>query len=317
MDACHPLRSSRFSSSSRFNLRHLHVSRSLSVESGFSEKNPPAEPRRAHRHLDAGLSETIPPAARSPGAQVFEPVPGRLAGSHVRQQHVDTAAISAIQRSRGVIAHGGLMASQTEGPRQGRQGAASVVDYKKGAQSLRVSYLCERNCGPTVPRLFLAGRNRPRRSRLWRPRHSRQPAGLYRLAGRPLQGSQPGDSLHRPKGRVQPRPIPGAALPWNTRIRAWPGTPRGLTFELPPVADLVEVFGKLGVANDSRIVLYFSKIWCRPPRGFPHDASDAWGWARGTSILDGGFPVWQSEGRPVSREARLVIRGQAGSVPSE
>ena len=88
----------------------------------------------------------------------------------------------------------------------------------------------------------------------------------------------------------------------------------GLTFELPPVADLVEVFGKLGVANDSRIVLYFSKDMVSPTTRV-YMTLDALGLGARTSILDGGFPVWQSEGRPVSREARLVIRGKLEACP--
>ena len=87
-----------------------------------------------------------------------------------------------------------------------------------------------------------------------------------------------------------------------------------LTFELPPIADLVEVFGKLGVTNDSHIILYFSKDMVAPTtRVFL--TLDALGLASRTSILDGGFPVWQSEGRPVSMEGRLVIRGKLEPCP--
>jgi thiosulfate/3-mercaptopyruvate sulfurtransferase len=84
----------------------------------------------------------------------------------------------------------------------------------------------------------------------------------------------------------------------------------GLTFELPPVADLVEVFGKLGVTNDSRIVLYFSNKDMEAPTTRVFLTLDAMGLGSQTSILDGGFPVWRDEGRPVSTEARLVIRGK-------
>jgi thiosulfate/3-mercaptopyruvate sulfurtransferase len=87
-----------------------------------------------------------------------------------------------------------------------------------------------------------------------------------------------------------------------------------LTFELPPVANLVEVFGHLGVSNDSHIVLYFSRDMVSPTtRVFL--TLDALGLGSQTSILDGGFPVWQSEGRPVSTEARLVIRGKLEPCP--
>jgi thiosulfate/3-mercaptopyruvate sulfurtransferase len=87
-----------------------------------------------------------------------------------------------------------------------------------------------------------------------------------------------------------------------------------LTFELPPVANLVEVFGHLGVTNDSHIILYFSKDMVSPTtRVFM--TLDALGLGSQTSILDGGFPVWESEGRPVSTEARLVIRGKLEPCP--
>lgn len=88
----------------------------------------------------------------------------------------------------------------------------------------------------------------------------------------------------------------------------------GLTFELPPVADLVEVFGKLGVTNESHVILYFSKDMVSPTtRVFM--TLDALGLGSQTSILDGGFPVWQSEDRPVSTVARLVIRGKLEPCP--
>jgi thiosulfate/3-mercaptopyruvate sulfurtransferase len=87
-----------------------------------------------------------------------------------------------------------------------------------------------------------------------------------------------------------------------------------LTFELPPVADLVEVFGKLGVTNDSHIILYFSNDMVSPTtRVFM--TLDAIGLGSQTSILDGGFPLWQREGRPVSTEGRLVIRGKLEPCP--
>ena len=91
-------------------------------------------------------------------------------------------------------------------------------------------------------------------------------------------------------------------------------SPVNLTFELPPVANLVEVFGKLGVTNESHIVLYFSQdMVSQTTRVFL--TLDALGLGSQTSILDGGFPVWQSEGRPVSTERRLVVRGKLEPCP--
>ena len=83
----------------------------------------------------------------------------------------------------------------------------------------------------------------------------------------------------------------------------------GLSVELPPMGDLASAFGKLGVSNDSRIVLYFNG------NGFSQNTRvyltlDAMGLGPHTSILDGGFPVWQSEGRAVTTEVRHVTEGK-------
>jgi thiosulfate/3-mercaptopyruvate sulfurtransferase len=91
-------------------------------------------------------------------------------------------------------------------------------------------------------------------------------------------------------------------------------SPVNLTFELPPVANLVEVFGKLGVTNESHVILCFSQdMVSQTTRVFL--TLDALGLGSQTSILDGGFPVWQSEGRRVSTERRLVVRGKLEPCP--
>ena len=91
-------------------------------------------------------------------------------------------------------------------------------------------------------------------------------------------------------------------------------SPVNLTFELPPVANLVEVFGKLGVTNESHVILCFSQdMVSQTTRVFL--TLDALGLGSQTSILDGGFAVWQSEGRPVSTERRLVVRGKLEPCP--
>jgi thiosulfate/3-mercaptopyruvate sulfurtransferase len=85
--------------------------------------------------------------------------------------------------------------------------------------------------------------------------------------------------------------------------------PSGLSVELPPMADLADVFGKLGVTNESHIILYQTKDWTTPTaRVFV--TLDAMGLGAHTAILDGGFPIWQKEGRAVSTEVRAVKRGK-------
>ncbi len=91
-------------------------------------------------------------------------------------------------------------------------------------------------------------------------------------------------------------------------------SPAGLTLEMSPMADLAEVFGKVGVTNDSRIVLYAIKELNAPVARI-YVTLDAMGLGSHTSILNGGTPVWQNEGRPVSTEVRRVTRGKLDPCP--
>jgi thiosulfate/3-mercaptopyruvate sulfurtransferase len=85
--------------------------------------------------------------------------------------------------------------------------------------------------------------------------------------------------------------------------------PNGLSVELPPMAELEAFFGKLGVTNNSRIVLYPLKdtfSWATRI----YWTLDAMGLARQSALLDGGLPVWSKEGRPVTTEVRAVTPGK-------
>jgi thiosulfate/3-mercaptopyruvate sulfurtransferase len=88
-------------------------------------------------------------------------------------------------------------------------------------------------------------------------------------------------------------------------------TPRGqgLTLELPPVEQLKTAFEKLGVSNKSRVVIYFSKDWVTPTaRVFM--TLDYLGLGDRTSILDGGLPAWQAEGRATTTEVSTPTLGK-------
>jgi len=77
--------------------------------------------------------------------------------------------------------------------------------------------------------------------------------------------------------------------------------PTGLTLELPPMDVLARVFGKLGITNDSHIILYQAKDWFSPTARV-YLTLDAMGLGRNTSVLDGGFLLWSKEGRPVATQ---------------
>jgi thiosulfate/3-mercaptopyruvate sulfurtransferase len=99
--------------------------------------------------------------------------------------------------------------------------------------------------------------------------------------------------------------IPGAAFLKSTDLSSRVSP---LTLELPPMPDLASTFSELGVGNDKRVVLYLNggRV-IQATRAYL--TLDAMGLGAQASILDGGIGVWESEGRPVSKEAPVVKRG--------
>jgi thiosulfate/3-mercaptopyruvate sulfurtransferase len=93
--------------------------------------------------------------------------------------------------------------------------------------------------------------------------------------------------------------IPGAQFIQTSDI----STPRGqgLILELPPLEQLKATFEKLGISNNSRIIVYFSKDWVTPTSRV-YFTLDYLGLGDLTSILDGGLPAWVAEKRPVATE---------------
>jgi thiosulfate/3-mercaptopyruvate sulfurtransferase len=90
--------------------------------------------------------------------------------------------------------------------------------------------------------------------------------------------------------------------------------PTGLTMELPPMSQLAATFGKLGVTNDSHIILYqASDSFTATARVYL--TLDAMGLGAQTSVLDGGFLQWKKEGRAVSTETRAVKTGTLTPCP--
>ena len=89
-------------------------------------------------------------------------------------------------------------------------------------------------------------------------------------------------------------------------------TPRGqgLTLELPPLDQLKATFEALGISDNSRIVIYFSKDWVTPTaRVFM--TLDYLGLGDRTSILDGGLPAWRAEGKPLTAD---IVEPKKGNL---
>jgi thiosulfate/3-mercaptopyruvate sulfurtransferase len=87
-----------------------------------------------------------------------------------------------------------------------------------------------------------------------------------------------------------------------------------LTLELPPMADLATTFAKKGVSDNSRIVLYMTKDQTTQTSRV-YLTLDAMGFGARTSVLDGGFPAWQTEGHPVTAEVPAIKPGKVTPCP--
>ena len=100
--------------------------------------------------------------------------------------------------------------------------------------------------------------------------------------------------------------IPGAQFLEYESISTPHG--QGLMLELPPMEQLVSVFEKLGVSNDSRIILYFGANWVTPTTRV-YWTLDYMGLGDRTSILNGGLVAWEATHHPVSTESKPPAKG--------
>lgn len=85
----------------------------------------------------------------------------------------------------------------------------------------------------------------------------------------------------------------------QARFLSWSSvatTRNGLANELPPVATLVKAVRELGIAQNSRVVLYDEAAGLQAARAYV--ALDYLGLGDNASLLDGHWKVWQSEKRP-------------------
>jgi thiosulfate/3-mercaptopyruvate sulfurtransferase len=100
--------------------------------------------------------------------------------------------------------------------------------------------------------------------------------------------------------------IPGAQFLEYESISTPHG--QGLMLELPPMEQLVSVFEKLGVSNDSHVILYFGTNWVTPTTRV-YWTLDYMGLGDRTSILNGGLVAWEATHHPVSTESKPPAKG--------
>lgn len=92
--------------------------------------------------------------------------------------------------------------------------------------------------------------------------------------------------------------IPGARFVSWGEITA---TRNGVPNELPPVADLVKLFERLGIGDEARILLYGDNAGLSAARAY--FTLDYLGHGERAALLDGGLEKWRAEGKPISTES--------------
>lgn len=89
---------------------------------------------------------------------------------------------------------------------------------------------------------------------------------------------------------------------------------QGLMLELPPMAQLVSVFERVGISGKSRVILYFGNDWITPTTRV-YWTLDTMGLGGNTSILDGGLPAWRAAGESVTTEVKTAAKGSITPAP--
>lgn len=79
--------------------------------------------------------------------------------------------------------------------------------------------------------------------------------------------------------------------------------------ELPPPDELRRGLERLGISNDSRIVVYFGGDWVSPATRVVLTL-DAAGLGAHTGLLDGGLAAWIAAGHPVTADATPLRAGK-------
>jgi thiosulfate/3-mercaptopyruvate sulfurtransferase len=88
----------------------------------------------------------------------------------------------------------------------------------------------------------------------------------------------------------------------------------GKNFELPPLEQLTEAVRKLGVNDNTSIVVYFGKDWVSPTTRVIF-TMDYLGLGDRTSLLNGGMPAWVAAGHQTTAEVPAIAPGNFTPKP--
>jgi thiosulfate/3-mercaptopyruvate sulfurtransferase len=103
--------------------------------------------------------------------------------------------------------------------------------------------------------------------------------------------------------------IPGARLVTLDDISVSEHTKTGLMLQMPGVEDLRARLQKLGISDDSRIVVYYGKDWVSPSTRVVFTLQFA-GLTDHTKLLDGGMGAWVRSGGALSKDAASAQQGK-------
>ena len=98
--------------------------------------------------------------------------------------------------------------------------------------------------------------------------------------------------------------IPGALF--LDLIRDASDTSTGLGFSLPPVAQLEALFRRLGISNDTEVVVYSTghMMWATRAWWLLHYCGH-----RRARVLDGGMQAWRAQGLPIATDSASYPEG--------
>ena len=87
----------------------------------------------------------------------------------------------------------------------------------------------------------------------------------------------------------------------------------GLVLEMPSAESLRERLARLGISDNSRVVVYYGNDWVSPSTRVVFTLDYAGLGAR-TSLLDGGMPAWVREGHDVTADAPTAREGRLSAL---
>lgn len=105
------------------------------------------------------------------------------------------------------------------------------------------------------------------------------------------------------------RHLPGARHVSLADVSVSDTSATGLHLEMPPAEDLRARLQKLGISDQSRVVVYYANDWVSPATRIVFTLDYA-GLGDRTSLLDGGMGAWVGAGHPVTAEVPPAREGK-------